>query len=71
MQAELASLEKDKEALLESYVSLAPEALDTLTPEERHRVYEMLRLKVSAHLDGTLEVNGVLVGDVSKREITG
>jgi site-specific DNA recombinase len=71
VQAELASLEKDKEALLESYVSLAPEALDTLTPEERHRVYEMLRLKVSAHLDGTLEVNGVLVDDVSKSEITG
>ena len=30
-----------------------------LTPEEGHQVYKMLRFRVSAHQDGTLEVSGV------------
>ena len=54
-------LERDKNALLESYAGMAPEALDILTPEERHRVYRMLRLRVMAHVDGTLELSGALV----------
>jgi len=68
---EIASLEKDKEALLESYASMAPEALASLTPKERHRVYGMLRLKVTAHSDGRLEADGMLAGGVSTNEITG
>ena len=52
-------LEWDKEALLESYAKMAPVALDSLLPEERHEVYKMLRLRVIAHLDGTLEISGV------------
>ena len=52
-------LEWYKETLLESYASMAPEALDSLLPEERHQVYKMLRLRVIAHLDGRLEVSGV------------
>lgn len=42
------------------------------TPEERHRVYEMLKLRVVAHLDGTLEVNGALAENlgVSNLETT-
>ena len=71
LQAEISNLEKDKEALLKSYANLAPEALDSLTPEERQQVYNMLRLEVMAHPDGTLEANGVLVSDVSKTVITG
>ena len=39
---------------------MAPEALDSLLPEERHQVYKMLRLKVIAHVDRSLEVTGVL-----------
>ena len=39
----------------------APEDLDSLTAEERHQVYKMLRLKVIAHLDGAVEVAGDLV----------
>jgi chromosome segregation ATPase len=62
-------LERDKEVLLESYVGMAPEALDSLLPEERHQVYQMLRLKVVAHVDSTLEVSGVFTGgDLSKSE---
>jgi len=56
-------LVQDKEVLLESYVSMAPEALSSLSPEERHQVYQMLRLKVVAHIDSTLEVSGAFTGD--------
>jgi hypothetical protein len=34
------------------------EALDALTPEERHRVYGMLGLEATITMDGTLEVSG-------------
>jgi len=44
-----AALERDAEALLDSYAGTVPEALDLLTSEERHKVYRMLRLKVLAH----------------------
>jgi DNA repair exonuclease SbcCD ATPase subunit len=56
----LAELERDKDTLLEHYAGMVPEALDELTSEERHRVYEMLRLRAVATLDGTIEVTGVL-----------
>jgi hypothetical protein len=56
----LEELEQDQEALLERYAGAMPEALETLTPEERHRVYKMLRLKVLAYPDARLEVSGVL-----------
>ena len=39
---------------------MVPEALDDLTPEEHHRVYRMLRLKVLVRPDGTLEGSGTL-----------
>ncbi len=54
-------LERDKDALLESYAALAPEAIESLTPEERRRVHEMLRLKVVVNPDGGAEVSGALV----------
>jgi translation initiation factor 2 beta subunit (eIF-2beta)/eIF-5 len=57
----LEQLERDKELLLDHYAAMAPEALSSLTPEERHRVYKMLRLKVVAHLDGDVELTGDLV----------
>ena len=36
-------------------------AVSSLTPEERHQVYTMLRLKVIAHLGGDVELAGDLV----------
>jgi hypothetical protein len=54
-------LEHDKDLLLDHYAGMAPEALDSLTPEERHQVYKMLRLKVIAHLSGDVELVGDLV----------
>src|SRR5688500_14542546 len=41
---------------------MIPGALDDLAPEERHRVYKMLRLRILVHLDGTLEVSGAFGG---------
>ena len=54
-------LEQDKDLLLDHYARMAPEALSSLTPEERHQVYKMLRLNVSAHLSGDVELTGDLV----------
>ena len=64
-QEAIEALERDKEALLEHYASIAPEALDSLTPEERHHLYKMLRLEVVVRLDATLEVSGVFGEGVS------
>ncbi len=42
---------------------MVPEALDTLSAEERHQVYKMLRLRVFAYPDGSLEGSGVFGED--------
>jgi hypothetical protein len=55
----LENLERDKEALLEHYARIAPEALDSLSSEERHNLYRMLRLNVSVRPDTSLEVSWV------------
>jgi hypothetical protein len=54
----LESLERDKERLLESYTTLAPEALEALDPEERRTVYSMLGLCVETLPDKSLRVRG-------------
>ena len=54
----IAHLQSDKQSLLESFAQMAPEALAALTPEERHRFYGLLRLRVLKHQDGTLEASG-------------
>jgi site-specific DNA recombinase len=54
----LDELEQDRDALLDSLEEVAPDALDSLTPKERHRVYKMLRLKVEANPDDSLELIG-------------
>jgi hypothetical protein len=59
-QEVIEQLERDKAALLDSYARMPPEALDALTPEERHHVYKMLRLALEVAPDGTIDVSGVL-----------
>jgi len=44
---------------------MAPQVLDGLIPEERHRVYRMLKLKVLVKPDGSLEASGRLLGESS------
>jgi hypothetical protein len=59
-RARVRDLEHDKDILLETYAGMISEALNDLSPEDRHPVYKMLRLTVVAHADGTLEASGVL-----------
>ena len=54
----LAQLERDRHSLLEAYAGLAPEAIGALEADERHRVYQMLRMKAHVGADGSLEPSG-------------
>jgi site-specific DNA recombinase len=54
----LQTVERDKELLLESYATRAPEALAGLKPEERRTVYSILGLRVEALPDKSLRVRG-------------
>ena len=51
-QERLAMLKRDKEAVLEYYSGIAPEALDSLDPEERRTLYGMLRMRAVVYPDG-------------------
>jgi site-specific DNA recombinase len=56
----LEGLEQDRDTLMEFYAGAVPEDLERLKPEERRRVYRMLKLEVLSRPDGTLEVLGIL-----------
>jgi len=60
-QEQIRQLEQDKEALLEDYASLVPEALDELNAAERSRVYAMLRVEARVAPEGSLEVSGDVI----------
>ena len=60
-QEYLHRLEQDKDAILCYYSGMAPEALNALSSEERHQLYRMLRLKVTANPDKSVEITGALV----------
>ncbi len=55
----LRRLEHDRDALMESYAGAVGEALEDLSPEERHRVYKLLRLDVRFRADWPLEISGI------------
>jgi hypothetical protein len=55
-------LERDADALLEHYVGMVPETLDSPTSKERHGIYEMLRLRVVVFADEPVEITGVFGG---------
>ena len=46
---------------------MVPEALDGLTPEERHRIYKMMRLNVAMYADGIAEITGAFDGLLDTR----
>ena len=52
-------MELDRDVLLEHCAAIVPEALDSLIPEERHRLHEMSPITVIVQPDTTLEVSGV------------
>ena len=55
----LRRLERDRDALMESYAGTVGETLEHLSPEERHRVYKLLRLDVRFRADWPLEISGI------------
>ncbi|HLL56529.1 MAG TPA: hypothetical protein VK359_01265, partial [Rubrobacteraceae bacterium] len=57
-QTRLRDLERNADTLLKCYLGMVPEALNKLTPEERHRIYKMLRLVVTVQPEGILGVSG-------------
>jgi len=60
-EEELARLEDDRDAILEHYAGASSEALDSLTPEQRHNLYKSLRIEVLVHADGGTEI---VLGDL-------
>jgi hypothetical protein len=50
-------LERDKDALHENYFGIAPDALEALTPEERHDFYKIVRLQVTIYPNCDLEIS--------------
>ncbi len=52
-------LKRDKDTLMESYAGIVREALEDLAPEERYRIYKLLRLGVLFRPDWPLEITGV------------
>ena len=71
-QERLAKLEGDKEAVLAYYSAMAPEALHSLTPEERQHLYGMLRLRAVQYPDGDVvaELDGAPGPSASPMENT-
>jgi hypothetical protein len=57
-QEHIAELEADRDTLLESYAEIAPDALDSLTAEQRQRFYALLRIEIPLAPDGSFEVRG-------------
>jgi len=66
----LQRLEHDRNALMESYAGMVRETLDDLAPEERHRLYKLLRLGVHSRPDWPLEITGVFA-EVGEEAETG
>jgi hypothetical protein len=62
-------LERDRDAVIESYAVMLPGALECLSGEERRRLYGMLRLEV-AHTPDGLEVSGALSASVPRSTAT-
>jgi len=54
----ITELEQDRDALLDSLIQIGSEALDTLTPDEKHQLYRILRLEVVVREDRTVEDSG-------------
>jgi hypothetical protein len=61
-------MERDRETVMEHYAGTVPEALDDLSPEERHKIYKMLRLEVLACPDKSLEVSGAILARAEGNE---
>jgi site-specific DNA recombinase len=59
----LAELERDREILMKRYAGMVPRTLHNLSPEERHHIYKLLKLRMNLDASGTLEVSGTFGDD--------
>jgi hypothetical protein len=66
-QSRIRQLERDRDALLETYTRMVPTHIDGLSPEERHRIYKMMNLSLLGHRDGSLEISWAYDGGQSHR----
>ena len=57
---QIKKLERDRDALLDALMTVAPNALEALESKERLQLYQLLRLQVNNRSDGGLEVSGAL-----------
>ena len=65
----LKRLEHDRDFLMESYAGTIRVSLDDLAPEERHRVYKLLRLNARARPDWPLEITGIFAEVAEEAEM--
>jgi hypothetical protein len=65
----LTRLEHNRQALMESYAGMVGDTSENLAPEERHRIYKLLRLGVRFRPDWLLEITGVFaeVGEEAEK----
>jgi site-specific DNA recombinase len=61
-QRRVKELERDRDTLIETMSMRVPEALDNLAPEEKNKLYRMLRLEATRVLEGW-SVSGVFCTD--------
>ena len=54
----ICKLEAPRDTLLNPLMDIAPDALDSLTPEKRHHVYGMLNLGATVGSGWVLEISG-------------
>jgi hypothetical protein len=55
---------------MEYYAGMVSETLEDLEPEERHRIYNLLRLGVRFRPDWSLEITGIFA-QVAEEAVTG
>jgi hypothetical protein len=55
-QQRLEELQRDADDLVHQYATIVPEALEVIPPEEKHRIYKALRMKVLLNTEGTVAV---------------
>jgi hypothetical protein len=57
-EASIAKLEADRDAVLDYYEKMTPDAFESVMPEEHQRFYAMLRLEVTLSPDDSIELRG-------------
>jgi hypothetical protein len=64
-QQRLEELKRDAEDLVRQYAAIVPDALEEIPPEEKHRIYKTLRMRVLVNAEGTVAVE-IVSGKVTE-----